>query len=175
MRFFLNRLDWLWNWINQFTMFFSRMAVRAFFLVWVGSHSSGVRIIRHLSFWVPYSMKNILIFFFRFVLNQLWNWINQFIRVCSLIAIRALFFVWVDSHSSGVRIVLRCFFWALYSMRNILQNLRFFLNWINRLENWINRFIRFFPRIAVRALCLVWVNSHSSRVEIVHRFFCWVP
>ena len=58
---FLNRLGQLGNWIIRFIRYFcSRIAVRAPFLVWVGSHSSGVGNVHHCFFWVPYSMRNVL-------------------------------------------------------------------------------------------------------------------
>ena len=32
-----------------------------------------------------------------------------------------------------------------------------------------------FSRIAVRALCLVWIGSRSSKLGINHRLFFWIP
>ena len=56
--------------------------------------------------------------------------------------IKALDIFWVSSHSLGVRIIHRLFFWIPYYIRNVLKILRTVLNWLNWLGNRINRFIR---------------------------------
>ena len=45
---------------------FSKIIVRVLFIVWVSSHSFGVRIVHCLFFWLPYSVKNVLSNFHNF-------------------------------------------------------------------------------------------------------------
>ena len=128
LRVVVNRINRLWNWINQFIRLCSTIAVRKLLLFWVGSYSFGVRIVRFFFFWVPYSVRNVLkiLIFVVNRINQLWNWISQFIRFCSAIIVRALFLIWVSSHSYGVRIVHPCFCWVPYSVSNFITNFEIF-------------------------------------------------
>ena len=96
--------------------------------------------------------------------------------VCSLVLGHFALFGSVLTHPNSKSYTIAFFFFLVpYSMRNVLTKFEIFLNWLNRLENRIGQFIRFFPGIAVRALCIVWVSSPSSRLETTQRCFFWVP
>ena len=43
--------------------------------------------------------------------------------------------------------------------------------------NWISQFVKLFLGVATRALCLILIDSYSSRLGIMHRFFFffWIP
>ena len=93
-------------------------------------------------------------------------------------SVRALGIVWISSHSFGVGIVHRLFFWIPYFVRNVLKNFDNFSQPAKPVgePDWLVHKV-IFSGTVVRALVVVWVSSHSSEFRIERLFvFCfWIP
>ena len=153
----------------------SRTAVKALCIVRVSSHSFGVRIVHHLFFCIPYSIRNVLINFEK--CSQSDQPVGKpdhpdHYVLFSGIVVRALCLVWIGSHSFGVEIVHYFFFLGSLLCEECSE---IFLDFFSTgLSGWGTRStgsFGFFPGIAVRASWLVSVGSQSSELKIMHHLF----
>ena len=108
---------------------FSRTVVRALGIICVSSHSFGIKTIHPLFFGIPYYVRKVLTNFENCTQPvELVGKPNQSVHKVpfSEITVRVICIVWVSSHSFGVRIIHRLFFWFPYFVNNVLTNFQNF-------------------------------------------------